>query len=133
MDPGLMELRSTHGPFTSRLADRAVDFEILRRQGEEGLLCRYSADLAKDTPEFITTYFDWLRATHGVTMADSFRIALYAHAANGGIHINENGFTGVPGHYAAGEITGGMHGADRIGGLSDALAELNEMINSQNN
>ena len=120
MDPALMELRSTHGPFTSRLADRAVDFEILRRQGEEGLLCRYSAELAQDTPEFITTYFDWLRQTHGVTMADSFRIALYAHAANGGIHIDENGFTGVPGLYAAGEITGGMHGADRIGGLSTA-------------
>ena len=120
MDPEILELRSTHGPFTSRLADRAVDFEILRRQGDAGLACRYSAALSQDTPEFITTYFDWLRETHGVTMADPFRIALYAHAANGGIHIDEHGFTGVPGLYAAGEITGGMHGADRIGGLSTA-------------
>lgn len=120
LDPDLMELRSTHGPFTSRLADRTVDFEILRRQGEDGLACCYSAALSQDTPEFITTYFDWLRETHGVTMADPFRIALYAHAANGGIHIDGNGCTGVPGLYAAGEITGGMHGADRIGGLSTA-------------
>lgn len=120
LDPALMEQRSTHGPFTSRLADRAVDFEILRRQGDRGLACRYSDALAQDTPEFITTYFDWLRGTHGLTMADPFRIALYAHAANGGIRIDTRGFTGVPGLYAAGEITGGMHGADRIGGLSTA-------------
>lgn len=120
MDQDLLELRSTHGPFTSRLADRAVDFAILRHQGEEGVLCRYDPSLQKNTPEFITTYFDWLRSTHGLTMADPFRIALYAHAANGGIVIDEHGFTGVPGLYAAGEITGGMHGADRIGGLSTA-------------
>ena len=122
VDPGveLMELRSTHGPFTSRLADRAVDLQILRRQGNDGLACRYMAALSEDTPEFITTYFDWLRATHGVTMQDPFRIALYAHAANGGIRIDETGFTGIPGLYAAGECTGGMHGADRIGGLSTA-------------
>ena len=35
---------------------------------------------------------------------------------NGGILIDENGFTGVPGLYAAGEVTGGVHGADRPGG-----------------
>ena len=116
----LLELRSTHGPFTSRLADRAVDFAILRHQGEEGVACRYNPALEEDTPEFVTTYFDWLRKTHGLTMRDPFRIALYAHAANGGVVIDENGFTGVPGLYAAGEITGGMHGADRIGGLSTA-------------
>lgn len=120
MEQELLEQRSTHGPFTSRLADRAVDFAILRHQGEAGLACRYDPSLGEDTPEFITTYFDWLRDTHGVTMADPFRIALYAHAANGGIRIDEHGFTGVPGLYAAGEITGGMHGADRIGGLSTA-------------
>ena len=34
--------------------------------------------------------------------------------------IDENGYTGVPGLYAAGEVTGGMHRADRIGGLSTA-------------
>lgn len=120
MEQNLLEQRSTHGPFTSRLADRAVDFAILHHQGEAGVACRYDPSLGEDTPEFITTYFDWLRDTHGVTMEDPFRIVLYAHAANGGIRIDEQGFTGVPGLYAAGEITGGMHGADRIGGLSTA-------------
>lgn len=35
---------------------------------------------------------------------------------NGGILIDTNGFTGVEGLYAAGEITGGVHGSDRPGG-----------------
>ena len=48
------------------------------------------------------------------------RVAMYAHAANGGIEIDKTAFTGVEGLYACGEATGGMHGADRIGGLSSA-------------
>jgi len=35
---------------------------------------------------------------------------------NGGVLIDENGFTGVEGLYAAGEVTGGVHGSDRPGG-----------------
>lgn len=35
---------------------------------------------------------------------------------NGGILIDKNGSTGVEGLYAAGEVTGGVHGADRPGG-----------------
>lgn len=45
---------------------------------------------------------------------------MYAHAANGGIKIDKTAYTGVEGLYACGEATGGMHGADRIGGLSSA-------------
>jgi succinate dehydrogenase/fumarate reductase flavoprotein subunit len=41
----------------------------------------------------------------------------------GGIRINENGESDVPGLYAAGEVTGGIHGSARIGGnaLSDCI------------
>ena len=46
----------------------------------------------------------------------------FMHAANGGIRINEKAATSVPGIFAAGEATGGVHGADRIGGLSTANA-----------
>ena len=49
------------------------------------------------------------------------RVAMYAHASNGGIKIDKAAaHTGVAGLYACGEATGGMHGADRIGGLSSA-------------
>ena len=116
----LLEQRSTHGPFTSALADREVDFAILAHQGDDGVAAQYRPEIDEDTPEFIVTYFDWLREQRGLTTRDPFRIAIFAHATNGGICIDENGYTGVPGLYAAGEVTGGMHGADRIGGLSTA-------------
>jgi succinate dehydrogenase/fumarate reductase flavoprotein subunit len=49
-------------------------------------------------------------------MTDLLEVALFAHAFNGGIRINEKAETTLPGLYAAGEVTGGMHGADRLGG-----------------
>lgn len=44
-----------------------------------------------------------------------------AHFMMGGIVIDECGRTGVPGLYACGEVTGGVHGANRLAG--NALTE----------
>ncbi|KPV61825.1 MAG: L-aspartate oxidase [Candidatus Bathyarchaeota archaeon BA1] len=44
-----------------------------------------------------------------------------AHTFIGGIQINENCETALPGLFAAGEATGGVHGANRVGG--SALTE----------
>jgi succinate dehydrogenase/fumarate reductase flavoprotein subunit len=43
-------------------------------------------------------------------------IAPLVHYFMGGIEIDENGTTNVPGLYAAGEVTGGVDGANRLGG-----------------
>lgn len=48
--------------------------------------------------------------------ADTRRVALFAHAGNGGAAIDALGHAGVPGLFAAGECAGGMHGANRLGG-----------------
>lgn len=80
----------------------------------------YTEEMRSDPPEFVKTYFDWLQEARGLTMEDPIHIGIFAHAANGGIKTDPNAFTGVPGLFAAGEVTGGMHGADRIGGLSTA-------------
>jgi len=51
------------------------------------------------------------------------RVAPLAHHVMGGICIDSDGATAVPGLYAAGEVTGGLHGANRMGGnaLTDTL------------
>lgn len=41
-----------------------------------------------------------------------------AHYTCGGIKIDENAFTGVEGLWAAGEVTGGLHGANRLGSVA---------------
>lgn len=118
----LLTQRSTHGPFTSRLPSKAVDLALFRAflKDERGVEATYTEEMRSDPPEFVKTYFDWLQEARGLTMEDPIHIGIFAHAANGGIKTDPNAFTGVPGLFAAGEVTGGMHGADRIGGLSTA-------------
>ena len=115
---GLLEQRSGYGPFTSRLDSRAIDLAI-DQAGAEGLALHYDFP-SKDVPEFVQTFATWLQDEHGIAPTDEMRVAMYAHAANGGIKIDKTSYTGVEGLYACGEATGGMHGADRIGGLSSA-------------
>jgi succinate dehydrogenase/fumarate reductase flavoprotein subunit len=40
------------------------------------------------------------------------------HYQNGGLRFNENGETAIPGLFAAGEVTGGVQGENRLGGNS---------------
>jgi len=40
------------------------------------------------------------------------------HYQNGGLKFDEEGETTIPGLYAAGEVTGGVHGENRLGGNS---------------
>ena len=49
-------------------------------------------------------------------------VAPGVHFFMGGVQINEDGETGVPGLFAAGEVCGGVHGANRLGG--NALPEM---------
>jgi succinate dehydrogenase/fumarate reductase flavoprotein subunit len=49
------------------------------------------------------------------------RVAPAAHFMMGGLFITPDGSTGVPGLLAAGEVVGGLHGANRLGG--NALSE----------
>lgn len=54
---------------------------------------------------------------------EPLRVAPTAHFCTGGVRIDPQGQTGVPGLYAAGEVTGGLHGANRMAGnaLTEAL------------
>lgn len=118
----LLDLRSTHGPFTSRLDSKKVDIALFRafQEDQRGVEVTYSQEMRENPPEFITTYFDWLAQAKGLTADDPIHVGIFAHAANGGVKIAPDTSTGVPGLFACGEVTGGMHGADRIGGLSTA-------------
>lgn len=117
-----LELRSGYGPFTTRLSSKKVDLEIYKesQRRREGIRVVYQEEVKRHQPEFIKTYFDWLKEEKNLTMDDLVWLSMYAHASNGGIAIDEEAFTGVEGLYACGEVTGGMHGADRLGGLSSA-------------
>ena len=115
----LLDMRSGYGPFTSRLDSCAIDFAI-HRAGKDGLVFTPHFGNEDELPEFVRTYQTWLETVAGVTAKTPLRVAMYAHANNGGLVIDQHGCTTVSGIFAAGECTGGMHGADRLGGLSSA-------------
>ena len=116
----LLEARSSHGPFTCRLDDERVD-RAIDAAGPSGMPVRFRFP-SNNIPEFVQTFSTWMQQSLNIAPTDELRIAMYAHAANGGIRIDRNAWTGVKGLYACGELTGGMHGADRIGGLSTRTA-----------
>jgi len=60
------------------------------------------------------------RMSHSVTL-DRVPVAPTVHFFMGGIRIDENAETGVDGLLAAGEVCGGVHGANRLGG--NAISE----------
>ena len=60
--------------------------------------------------------YETLRKAGADLSKDKIELGLVVQNFNGGVFIDENGFTGVEGLYAAGEVTGGVHGSDRPGG-----------------
>lgn len=53
---------------------------------------------------------------------EAFEVAPAAHFFMGGVRIDADGATDLPGLFAAGEVTGGLHGANRLSG--NAFAQI---------
>ncbi len=130
--------RSFHGPFSSSRpsgwVDIAIYSEIQAGRGTAawedecrlaGVYCDFASLPAQlkqelDVREALPA-LAWLKA-RGLDLDDEpVPVAPFAHAFNGGIVIDENGATQVPGLYACGEVAAGPHGANRLGGHMFAL------------
>lgn len=61
-----------------------------------------------------TPLIDRIKAGHAIEVAPA------AHFSLGGIRIDVDGGTGVPGLYACGEAAGGLHGSNRLSGNAGA-------------
>ncbi|MCP3660776.1 MAG: FAD-binding protein [Bacteroidetes bacterium] len=81
---------------------------------------RYKKDILKKLP---VMYNQFKKLGKIDITKEKMEVAPTAHYSMGGLHINhENGKTSIPGLYAIGEVTSGVHGANRLGGNS--LAEI---------
>lgn len=87
--------RRSHVPISNLQEDRAIDASLLATLGH--------------SPDAVIRVIKNNNLIH--------RIAPHAQASNGGIVIGTQGETGIAGLYAAGEVTTGMHGGDRVGGM----------------
>lgn len=126
----VLSLKSMSFPFSVRTAARYVDIAISKE-----------IDAGRGTPHG-GVFFDVTHVPEAVLMAkspimfqtllkrgvnltkNSVEIAPLVQSFNGGIKIDENGETNVPGLFAVGEVSGSVHGADRPGGNNLADSQV---------
>lgn len=119
----VLDSRSLHGPFSSATISRYLEIAFskeMEKTDSTEIILGYDLERLNAGSEFVKAYFRWLKEEKGVSPDDKILLAPFMHASNGGIAIDGSARTSVPGLFACGECTGGMHGADRIGGLSTA-------------
>ncbi|MBI4763902.1 MAG: FAD-binding protein [Deltaproteobacteria bacterium] len=103
---------------TRDAVSKAIMLEILAGRSHGG------ETLTLDTTPISAERFEKMRVLlpkNTPTDKRHFPIGLYSHFFMGGVKINEETETGVDRLYAAGEVCGGVNGANRLGG--NALAE----------
>jgi succinate dehydrogenase/fumarate reductase flavoprotein subunit len=121
-----------HGPFSfsrqSGWLDIAIDAELRAGKGTvawgdekrlAGVYCDFAAlpeRVRRELDQRFLPALGWLKVRGLDFEANPIPVAPFAHAFNGGIVIDENGATQVPGLYACGEVAAGPHGANRLGG-----------------
>ncbi|AFM25908.1 FAD-dependent oxidoreductase [Desulfomonile tiedjei] len=126
----VISLKSMSFPFSvrtnARYLDIAMSKEIMSGRGTEhgGILFDVNhvpeAELKNKAPITFKAFLD-----KGVNLCtDKVEIAPLVQSFNGGIRIDEHAFTGVPGLFAVGEASGGVHGADRPGGNNLADSQV---------
>ncbi|MCC6180031.1 MAG: FAD-binding protein, partial [Chloroflexi bacterium] len=114
-----MEQRRLHNPFStrdrlSRYIDLAMAGEVKAGRGTPrgGVFVEINDPNFRIRPDLL----DWYRY-RGVHWDEGpVEIGVGHHCCDGGLRIDENGRTTVPGLFAAGELAAGPHGADRMGG-----------------
>jgi fumarate reductase (CoM/CoB) subunit A len=123
VDPGeVMSLKAMSYPFSVRTAAKYLDIGIFKevmagRGTATGGVNFDVTHVGLDTLlERAPITYKTLKQAGADLSQDKIEIGMVVQNFNGGILIDANGFTGVEGLYAAGEVTGGVHGADRPGG-----------------
>ena len=126
----VLSLKSMSFPFSVRTAARYVDIAISKEidagrgspHGGVFFDVTHVPEKALSTKSPIT-FQTFLK--HGVNLAeDSIEIAPHVQSFNGGVKIDEEAATNIPGLFAVGEVSGGIHGADRPGGNNLADSQV---------
>lgn len=118
----VLSLKAMSFPFSVRTHARYLDIamakEIMAGRGTEHGGVVFDVNhvsqerLKEKAPITYDTFFK-----RGIDLCkDSVEIAPLVQNFNGGVKIDENAATTLPGLYAVGEVSGGVHGADRPGG-----------------
>jgi succinate dehydrogenase/fumarate reductase flavoprotein subunit len=132
---------ASQGRLINSRGEKILDkYEILERPADVHARDRLSQVLMYELRNGDSVFLDLREVSEDEWMADvlgsgaillkrfrakeaPLRVAPTAHFCTGGVCVDSQGWTRVTGLYAAGEVTGGLHGANRMAGnaLSEAL------------
>jgi fumarate reductase (CoM/CoB) subunit A len=126
-----MEDKSKHFPFSTRDKSRFIEIAVQKEMVQSGAdpekavfvdLTRITDEVVNKLPGGSPLPKVWpivrdFYTKRGLPISrEQIPVGCFAHAINGGLKINGDGQTTLKGLYAAGEVAGGPHGADRLGG-----------------
>lgn len=98
---------------------RAIFSEIQSGRGVDGCVYMDCTGIQPDQlKELYKDFYHFLLAAKLDPTKDYLKVSPCVHYFLGGIVIDETAATNVPGLYAAGEICGGVHGANRLSGAA---------------
>jgi fumarate reductase (CoM/CoB) subunit A len=116
-----IDQRRRHTPFStrdelSRFMDVAILREVKAGRGtpSKGIFVEIDTD-ERNGP--FSDVGEWYRYRGVHWDRGPVEMSIFHHCSNGGIKVDENAQTCVPGLYAIGEAAAGAHGADRLGGM----------------
>lgn len=126
-----MDAKSRHFPFSTRDLSRYIEIAVQKEMlngdqtGQGGVFIDLTGvtdevvaglPLSSPLPKVWPIVKAYLGKRGFHIDSEPVPVACFAHAINGGLKINADGQTTLPGLFAAGEVAGGPHGADRLGG-----------------
>jgi succinate dehydrogenase/fumarate reductase flavoprotein subunit len=118
----ILSLKAMSYPFSVRTAamflDLAIFKEVIAGRGTSsgGVFFDVTHVGQKTLEDQAPITYRMIKQAGADLSKEKIEVGLVVQNFNGGIYIDSDGFTGVEGLYAAGEVTGGVHGADRPGG-----------------
>jgi len=118
----VMDRKAMSYPFSVRTVARYLDIALFKEVEEGrgtaagGVYFDVTHHAKEVLEERAPITYRTLKQAGADLSKEKIEIGMVVQNFNGGILIDGHGFTGVEGLYAAGEVTGGVHGADRPGG-----------------
>ena len=124
--------RSNDFPYSIESSAKWIDISIFKElqkgngTNNKGIYVDFSNIDIKSSVKFERAYgtLNWLQKQGVDVKKQAIEVAPCHHAFNGGYVINNKAETSIPGLFAAGEVTGGAHGADRPGGHMFAVTQV---------
>lgn len=135
----VMKQKALHGPYSTRDLSKYLEISLAkeakagRANEHNGFyleIPKYFREAIKSSSQKLSVYKlsiydrEWYEYRGINWDKDYIEVGVIYQCSDGGLRINEDGQTTIPGLYAVGESAAGPYGADRLGGAMQASCQV---------